>query len=109
MAGEGLTEDQLAVVRSWVGEAPEESALHERFNRLHDVDGAVLEELRTQYTEMLATPQLSVDGLNISYAGNLQALRDRINQFISEGGTGLDDTPLPGRLSISRIKRFDPR
>jgi hypothetical protein len=69
----------------------------------------VLEELREQLAEMIATPQFTAEGVSISYGGNMQALREMVNKFVSEGGTGLDETPLAGVVSVGRLRRASYR
>lgn len=106
----GLTQDQLRVVRSWVGQTADESVLQERYARLDDLDGVILEEMRAQYAELIAQPStISVDGLSVSYGENIRALRERINDFIKVGGTRTDDTPPPGGAMVHKLVRPEVR
>lgn len=107
----GLSDNQLRIVRSWVGDDTEEAVLHERYIRLGDLDGVVLEELRSQLSALLNTPStVSVDGISVSFGANIEGLRNRINDFIKAGGTQTDDTPPPGTpFGVHKLVRDDVR
>lgn len=106
----GLTQDQLRVVRSWVGEAADEATLQERYARLSDLDGVILEEMRAQYAALIEQPSsISVDGVSIGYGENIRALRERINDFVKVGGTQLDDTPPQGAAMVHKLVRREVR
>jgi hypothetical protein len=103
-----LTENELQSVRAWVGTQVDTSKLQERMRRLGDIDEVVLEELRSQHSELMQQPsQLGVDGLSIGIDGNLTALERKIRQFISEGGLGLDADLLDVGPNVTRLVRPD--
>lgn len=104
-----LSQDQIRVIRAWVGEETADEVLQERYNQLNDLDGVILEELRAQLAAYLAQPSsLSVDGVSVSYGANITGLRDRINDFIKVGGTGTDDTPVGG-FGVHKLVRDEVR
>lgn len=105
----GLTQDQLRVVRSWVGDETEESTLQERYARLDNLDGVILEEMRAQLAVALESPSsFSVDGISLSY-NNITALRERINDFVKVGGTGLEEPPPAGGTRAFQLVRPEVR
>src|SRR5512134_2794715 len=107
-----LTLDQLKVVRSWVGDAVHEATLHERYNRLGDLDGVILEELRHQHAVLMDSPtSFGAEGISVDFGTNMSSLNEKIDNFISIGGTGIDETPPPGgtTFAVSRITRKDYR
>lgn len=101
-----MTDDELAVLRSWVGPGPTDEALEEAYERLGSFDAVVEEYLRTSYVELLSQPtSLSVPGLSISNSQNITGYEHLIKAFRNQGGTGLDDpdtTPGPGTTKLVR-------
>lgn len=76
--------------------------------RLGDIDEVVLEELRSQHSELIQQPsQLGVDGLSIGIDGNLTALERKIRQFITEGGLHLDEDLLDVGPNVTKLVRPD--
>lgn len=86
-----LTDDQLVVVRSWVGEVVDDQTLHDRYDRLQTLDATVEEELRSQLAVAIDQPtQVSLpSGLSISKQQNLMSAEKRLKDFLSFGS--LDD------------------
>jgi hypothetical protein len=105
-----LTIDQLKVVRSWVGDLPLESTLHERYSRLNDLDGVILEELRYQLSTLLNNPSsFSAEGVSIDYGSNISGLKERINDFVSKGGVGDGTAPVGGSYKVGVLTRPERR
>lgn len=103
-----LSDRELQSVRAWVGSQVETSKLQERMRRLGDIDDVVLEELRSQHSELMQQPSnLGVDGLSIGIDGNLTALERKIKQFIIEGGLKLDGDILALGPNITHLVRPD--
>lgn len=105
------TEDEMTVIRSWVGSTFSEDSILEIFDRLEGgMDLTILEILRTQRATAMANPLQSVSlpsGLNVSYRDGVRALTDLINEFIAQGGT--DGLPDMSQVAVYRLTRADYR
>lgn len=106
-----VTEAELILARSWIGNTETEDVFNERYDRLDSLDAAILESMRAQLSAMvfdqpsgLSTP----DGLNLQYGQNIQTLRDMIKTFIAAGGTVEDETG-PSGPGLVKLERVDYR
>lgn len=78
-----LSDDQVRVIRSWVGDRPRGEDLEERYTRLGDIDEVIRETLRSQLAKLLASPSSfsTPDGLSVSTSENIRTLRETIDKF----------------------------
>jgi hypothetical protein len=100
-----LSDDELEVVRSWVGSGPEDDDLNARFDRLGTVSLTIEEALRSQLAELINQPaSLSTpDGLSISVGENMRILSDRLKSF------RLTVVGASGAPSVARLYRPEER
>ena len=104
-----LSDDQLQVVRSWVGTAPTQDELDSLYDQFGSVDKVVELTLRARLAEYTSQPaSLSVPGLSISNQQNITSLENLIKKFESDGGTGLDSSSVSG-VRVAHLKRIVPR
>lgn len=88
------TADQLAVVRSWIGNKETDDVFNERFDRLGSLDAAITESLRAQLTQARINPESVTldDGTSARFA--IAELAKTLDAFLAQGGTdGLPDGP----------------
>ena len=91
-----LTTDQLAYVRSWVGQTETDDSLNERYDRLYvdeedaAVEATIQESLRAQLQAMMLDQpgSMTIDDISLSYNTNIQYLREQLKKFESESGLG---------------------
>ena len=102
-----LTDDQVELIRSWVGENEPLVDLQERYDRLGEsIDKVIEETLRKKLTGFIMDQEASVrlpSGLAVNISKNIDALTDRLNLFLSTGGT---EVLGPG---VFRLARTDYR
>lgn len=104
-----LSADQIAKVRSWVGDEPNNTELQRIFARTNSADELVREVLRGRLVALTQEPaSLSVPGLSISNGQNIISLEGLLKRFENEGGTGLDTDSVTG-IRSSRLVRNFPR
>ena len=99
-----LTDDEMTVVRSYVGPTESDATLNERYDRLGTIDLAIEESLRSQLAVLRAAPA-SVrlpSGLSVNNSNNIEALQKALDKFIANGGTS-------GVAGVTRIVRTDYR
>lgn len=85
-----ITDDAIAVIRSWVGSTWDEDDISDRFDRLGSYDATVLEILNQQMADLELQPaSFSVPGLSISNGQNMVSLGETIKRFRASS-TGLD-------------------
>lgn len=87
-----MTTDQLAVVRSYVGEVVTDADLQARHDRLQNIDSVVVETLRARLA-VLANDEpgtVVVDGITISQGENMRQVEKALRDFIAGTGTGLE-------------------
>jgi len=103
-----LTEGEWVVVRSWIGTTEEEEVFQERYDRLNDLDAAIIESLRAQLSTMILDQPSSIstpDGLSLQYGENIRTLREHLNKFISQGGTDALPESGVGGANVTRMER----
>lgn len=100
-----LTENELIVARSWVGQEVTDDALNERYERLGSLNAVIEETLRVQATELAKRPaNVSLpSGLTVSTSHNITEARQRLEKFLASGGVNATS---PG---VTRLKRKDRR
>lgn len=97
-----LDADVLAVLRSWVGETPDDATLEAKFDRLGSVAAVVLEVLRERRAALLAGPieWTTEDGYRENNKENLKALDALISDVI--GGAVGDPVARVTRTQLTR-------
>lgn len=92
------TTEELIVARSWIGTTESDATFNERFDRLGSLDAAIEESLRAQLAAMsLDQPGAAgLEGMNYSWASNMQYVASLLKDFIAQGGTEEDDTDIGG-------------
>lgn len=101
-----ITEDQEAVLRSFVGDLESIGDLQDRYDRLDDFDKVVLETLKSQLAVIVSdeTAFFVVDGLTINKIENVRALERAIKNFSNSGGTGLETPPTTGVIVTKMVR-----
>lgn len=103
-----ITDDAIAVIKSWVGSGWDEDDISDRFDRLGSYDATVTEILNQQIADLAAQPSsLSVPGFSISQGQNMSTLKDTLERFLATGGTGIDDE-VDGVKPVRFIQGFRP-
>lgn len=103
-----LTEGQVKLARSWIGNTETVEVLQERFSRLGTLDLAITESLRAQLAALtmdapgqFATPS----GYSQNTNENIRAITAALEEFLSsgtvEGGSGA--------VLVTRLSRSDYR
>lgn len=94
-----MTEEQIIETRRQVGNAPDDAALNDTYDRLGDVDAVVLEVLELRYAELERTPEsFSIPGEYSQSTGkNLEALGARISALGGGPGAGVVEIVQPER------------
>ncbi len=100
-----LTADQLAEIRSWIGDAtpPTDDDLADAFERLGSTGDVALEVLRGRYAASLAGPaKWSVEGdFSIDNSANIALLAKHLKAL--EGTIGAGPT-----MTVHSLTRADP-
>jgi hypothetical protein len=103
-----LSADELAVVRSWVGDEPLTADLDAIFDATSNYDEVVLQTLRKRLSNFTSDPaSFSVPGLSITNGQNMISIEGMLKKFEAAGGTGLGTTTLT--VNSARLKRIVPR
>lgn len=105
------TADELTLARSWIGNTEEEDVFAERYDRLEDLDKAILESMRAQLSVMLFDQPSSIstpDGLSVQFTQNITALQQLIKNFVAMGGTD-PATAEGGGSGVYQIERTSSR
>jgi hypothetical protein len=107
-----VSQSELTVARSWIGNTEEESVFNERFDRLlpdaEDRDQAlgmaIEESLRAQLNAMVLDQPatFSVPGVSASYGENIRTLKENLESFIA---TGMSVAPGAGAAQIVTLDR----
>jgi len=85
-----LTEGQVRVARSWIGNSEALEVFQERFDRLGSFDDALTESLRAQLAGYaLDSPgQFSTpSGYSQNTTENIRSLKETLAKFLASGGT----------------------
>lgn len=100
-----LDVDQLALVRSWVGDQPDDAALNAIFDRTGSLFDSIREVLRTRYANLLRNPSsFAVTGYSQSTGANMAAMRELLAKLEATGEDGLEEV---GGVSVVRRVRYD--
>jgi hypothetical protein len=94
-----LDTDQTRIVRSWVGEAADQTSLDDRYDALLDIDLVIEEEINYQISALLEQPEevRGPDGISYSNRDRIKYLMRRLDEFKKQGGTiGLGSTAVGG-------------
>lgn len=102
-----LSRDQLAVIRSWIGDEPGDTELQRVFARTNSADALVREVLRGRLVALTQEPaSFSVPGLSISNGQNIISLEGLLKKFDNDGGTGLDTDGVTGLRTSKLVRNF---
>lgn len=93
-----FTDDEEAVLRSFVGDTADLGDMEEAYDRLGNFDEVVLETLRHQLSVMVSdeTSLFVIDGMTLNKTENIRALERKIKDFKNQGGTGLEEEQTMG-------------
>lgn len=103
-----LTEAQITLARSWIGNTESDETLQERYDRLGSLDSAIVESLRAQLAVLVLDQPSSIstpDGLSVQFGENIRALRDTLKNFIQLGGTDSQQDAGTGGGTVTRLER----
>lgn len=107
MADFAPTPEDIEIARSWVGDAADQDAFLERFDRLGgDLLSTIQDQLRASLMAMVLDQPGSAgtpEGLSYNNTANISALRDALKDITAQG----TDVPLGPR--VTRLKRVDYR
>ncbi len=94
-----MTDDELELVRTWVGDTPSDAELQEIYARVEDLATVVRQVLRKRLANLLAQPaSLSVPGeVSINNAANIAALQNSLD-LLSRLGIRGERSVVPARV-----------
>lgn len=104
-----LSPEDLAYVRSWVGDATATSDLDARYDRLGSVDDVIEEVLKARLATLTVdtpTRLQTPEGVMEDWSGNLKGLERRLAEFQQRRG---DDGAAEMSPGIARLHRPDTR
>lgn len=83
------TTDEFALAKSWIGTWEDKTAFDERYDRLEDLDYAILESMRSYRAQLVSqASSLSLDdGTSVTYTENIKAIDRLLEEFEAVGGT----------------------
>lgn len=82
------TADQWAVAQSWIGDWEDLAAFDERYDRLGDLDDAIIESMRAHRAALVSQAStIQVEDISLTYTENIRALDRMVEEFQSQGGT----------------------
>lgn len=82
------TADEWELVQSWTGDWETQAEFDSRYDRLGDLDGAILESVRAYRTKLVnQASTIQVEDISVGYTENIRALDRIIEEFTTVGGT----------------------
>lgn len=107
-----LSDDQEAVIRTWVGDDLETSYLEGLYDGMapdSSWDQVIIMSLRRKIALASEQPaSFSVPGLSLSWGQQVDALNKILSDFLQSGGTGLDEVSTMGAF-VGHLVRVIPR
>lgn len=82
------TADQWSVAQSWIGDWEDQAAFDARYDRLGDIDTAIVESMRAYRAELVTQAStIQVEDISLTYTENIRALDRMLGEFVDQGGT----------------------
>lgn len=100
------TADEFALALSWIGPWEDQVSFDERYDRLGDLDDAVLESMRAHRAKLISrASSITVEDISISNTENIRALDRAIEEFTTVGGT--EESSLT--TNVTKLSRLNYR